>query len=88
MQAPRLGRRRFKAEPLQVLLSEDAEHGSLRQLKPAAALARDAFRHTLLRRSKKVCLPCSLLQSKSRNGHAVLCNTEAQAYVFQVVIAH
>jgi len=43
-QAPRLGRRRFKAEPLQVLLSEDAEHGSLRQLKPAAALARDAFK--------------------------------------------
>ena len=44
VQAPRLGRRRYKAEPLQVLLSEDAEHGSLRQLKPAAALAGATFK--------------------------------------------
>ena len=44
VQAPRLGRRRFRAEPLQVLLSEDAERGSLRQLTPAAALARATFK--------------------------------------------
>jgi nucleolar protein 53 len=48
-QPPRMGRRRFKAEPLQVLLSEEADRGSLRQLKPAAALARDRFK-TFLRK--------------------------------------
>ena len=43
-QPPRLGRRRFKSEPLQVLLSEETGRGSLRELRPAAALARDRLK--------------------------------------------
>ncbi|KAK9828774.1 hypothetical protein WJX72_002013 [[Myrmecia] bisecta] len=40
---PRLGKQRFNAEPVQVLLSDEIS-GSLRKLKPAAALARDRFK--------------------------------------------
>ena len=52
VQVPRLGRRRLKAEPVQVLLSEDASSGSLRQLRSSAALARDAFKALLKQAAK------------------------------------
>ncbi|KAL3150284.1 nop53 (60S ribosomal biogenesis) [Trebouxia sp. C0010 RCD-2024] len=42
-QPPRLGKVKFEAEPVQVLLSEEVT-GSLRKLKPTATLTRDRFK--------------------------------------------